>query len=665
MEKNDSGEWPVLTIDRQRRGSLVDQIVAAIAEMVNRRTLPAGTKMPSVRQFAKVNGVSTFTVVESYDRLMHLGLLSSRRGSGFFVARGTEAPAQQACLPASASVVDTLTPDLYSGQSDALPVGAGWLPPEWYGESTILDAVRHAMKIPAGRLRGYGHPLGFPSLRQHLAASLSAELFAVEPEQILLTHGATHAFDLVLRTLTRPGDVVFVEDPGYGNLLALVRHHGCVAVGIPRGAQGLDMDVLAREAQARQPKLMFVNTVLQNPLGTSLSQAQAHRLLALSEQFDFWLVEDDIYRELAARGESSLAAMDGLRRVIRIGSFSKTLSPVLRRRQQQGLPQAGRTPRAPARRRARTGARAPGRRRPRAAGKAARRDVRQRGLAGHAAQRPRHRRAGTARRHPAGAGRILFAASAGIRLVPLQRGLCLRAGPARLPAFDPRRFTMTTTTVNAVRTATAKRRAVNRDKVENAILGEAVRQFAECGYEGTSIATVAERAGLSKQNLMYYFPTKQALYERVLDNVLDDWLARMASLSDPSKEPGDVLRGYVRAKLKFSREQPLASRVYAMEVIGGAKLYADQIRRRVIPLLRADIAVFERWIADGKIAPVNATHLLFAVWAMTQSYADFAAQMTLVLDREQLQPSDFDDAERLITSMVLAAVGLQEKSCPP
>jgi DNA-binding transcriptional MocR family regulator len=75
---------------------------------------------------------------------------------------------------------------------------------------------------------------------------------------------------------------------------------------------------------------MFVNTVLQNPLGTSLSAAQAHRLLALAEQFDFWLVEDDIYRELAPRGEASLAAMDGLRRVIRVGSFSKTLSPVLR-----------------------------------------------------------------------------------------------------------------------------------------------------------------------------------------------------------------------------------------------------------------------------------------------------------------------------------------------
>ena len=204
----------------------------------------------------------------------------------------------------------------------------------------------------------------------------------------------------------------------------------------------------------------------------------------------------------------------------------------------------------------------------------------------------------------------------------------------------------------------SKRREVKRDKVEAAILAEAVRLFAEHGYEGTAIADVAERAGLSKQNLMYYFPTKQALYTRVLDDVLDDWLARMASLADAGGAPDDVLRAYVRAKLQFSREQPLASRVYAIEVIGGAKIYGEQIRRRVVPLLLADIAVFERWIAEGRIAPVNATHLLFAVWAMTQSYADFAAQMQLVLDQPQLGQSDFDEAERLITSMVLAALGL-------
>jgi DNA-binding transcriptional MocR family regulator len=330
MEQNETG-WPVLEIDRARRGSLVDQIVVAITAMVGSRELRIGTKMPSVRRFAKCNAVSTFTVVESYDRLLTLGLLSSRRGSGFFVARSevATAPARLA-LHATPSAIDALTPDLYSGVSDALPVGAGWLPPEWYGETTILDAVRHAMKIPANRLRGYGHPLGFPTLRQHMAATLSDELFQVSDDQIVLTHGATHAFDLILRTLTKPGDTVFVEDPGYSNLMSLIRHHGCIPVGIPRGEHGLDFEVLVQQAAITQPKLMFVNTVLHNPLGTSLSQAQAHRLLGVAEQFDFWLVEDDIYRELAARGDASLAAMDGLRRVIRVGSFSKTLSPVLR-----------------------------------------------------------------------------------------------------------------------------------------------------------------------------------------------------------------------------------------------------------------------------------------------------------------------------------------------
>jgi TetR/AcrR family transcriptional regulator len=203
------------------------------------------------------------------------------------------------------------------------------------------------------------------------------------------------------------------------------------------------------------------------------------------------------------------------------------------------------------------------------------------------------------------------------------------------------------------------KRGQHREEVEGAILREAVRLFAERGFEGTSVADVAERAGLSKQNLMYYFPSKQALYRRVLDDVLDEWLARMASLADPERDPADVLRAYVRAKLRFSREQPLASRVYAMEVIGGAKLYGEQIRDRVVPLLRQDIAVFQRWVADGRIAPVNATHLLFAVWAMTQSYADFSAQMALVLDRPELTEQDFDDAAKLITGMVLAALDIR------
>lgn len=202
----------------------------------------------------------------------------------------------------------------------------------------------------------------------------------------------------------------------------------------------------------------------------------------------------------------------------------------------------------------------------------------------------------------------------------------------------------------------AQRREQNRDKLEAEIAAQAVRVFAECGYEGTSIATIADNAGLSKQNLMYYFPTKQALYQRVLDDVLDEWLDRMENLAHAEQDPREVLRAYVQAKLKFSREHPYASRVYAMEVIAGAQLYGEQIRERVIPLLRKDIEVFEHWIAQGKIAPVNATHLLFAIWAMTQSYADFSAQMALVLGRPVLTEADYNDGEKLITEMVLKAI---------
>jgi len=205
--------------------------------------------------------------------------------------------------------------------------------------------------------------------------------------------------------------------------------------------------------------------------------------------------------------------------------------------------------------------------------------------------------------------------------------------------------------------ASAKlRRVINRDRLEADIAAEAVRVFAESGYEGASVATIAENVGLSKQNLMYYFPTKQALYQRVLDDVLDEWLARMANIAEPDGEPAEVLRAYIKAKLDFSREHPCGSRVYAMEVISGAPLYGEQIRERVVPLVRKDIEVFERWITEGRIASVNATHLLFAIWAMTQSYADFAAQMQLVLGAGQLTGADFADAEETITRLVIASL---------
>jgi TetR/AcrR family transcriptional regulator len=204
-----------------------------------------------------------------------------------------------------------------------------------------------------------------------------------------------------------------------------------------------------------------------------------------------------------------------------------------------------------------------------------------------------------------------------------------------------------------------QRRTINRDNLESEILAQAVRVFAEYGYEGTSIAAIADSVGLSKQNLLYYFPTKRALYKRVLDDVLDEWLERMRLLADDAQTPQQALRSYIAAKLRFSRENPWGSRVYGMEVMTGAKVYATEIRQKIIPLLRKDIEVFEKWIAQRRIAAVDATHLLFTIWAMTQSYADFAVQMTLLLDRKKLTRRDFDAAEKLITDMVLAAIAVK------
>ena len=196
----------------------------------------------------------------------------------------------------------------------------------------------------------------------------------------------------------------------------------------------------------------------------------------------------------------------------------------------------------------------------------------------------------------------------------------------------------------------------SRDALQARIMQAAIEVFAESGYAGSALASIAERAGLSKQNLLYYFPTKQILYEKVLDQVLDQWLERMHILADPEQEPAQLLRSYISAKLRFSREQPQASRVYAMEVISGAPVYAETMRNKILPLLQKDIAVFESWMAAGKIAAVNTTHLLFAIWAMTQSYADFAAQMSLVLGHSPLNEDDFMEAETMIVDMVLSRV---------
>ena len=202
--------------------------------------------------------------------------------------------------------------------------------------------------------------------------------------------------------------------------------------------------------------------------------------------------------------------------------------------------------------------------------------------------------------------------------------------------------------------------SVARERLEHEILRAAKKLFAQRGFGGVSLDHIAREVGASKQNLLYYFPSKEELYRRVLHGVLDVWLSYMDALSQRPDDPERAIRDYIAGKLRFSREHPDDSRVYANEVISGAPLFSEEIADRVIPALQADVAIFNRWAEQGLCRPVDGRHLMILLWASTQVYADWASQIGLVLGKSELGLEDFQAAENLIVDMVLRTVLVQD-----
>ena len=218
------------------------------------------------------------------------------------------------------------------------------------------------------------------------------------------------------------------------------------------------------------------------------------------------------------------------------------------------------------------------------------------------------------------------------------------------------RWLSTATTPVPHATTKSPRARASREQLEQDILDAAKKLFAQRGYGGVSLDHIAKAVGTSKQNLLYYFASKEALYRRVLHGVLDVWLLYMDTLSQREEDPERAVREYIAGKLRFSRERPDDSRVYANEVLSGAPLFAAEIAERVVPSLQADVAMFNRWAAQGLCRPVNGQHLMILLWASTQVYADWASQISLVLGKPALDAQDFADAEAMIVDMVLRTV---------
>ncbi|MES3003819.1 MAG: PLP-dependent aminotransferase family protein [Pseudomonadota bacterium] len=321
----------MIELDRTSAVGLADQIAAALMGLIERGELLGGARLPSVRQMAKRLSVSPFTVIAAYDKLVAKNSLVARHGSGYYVAARNqlmELSEIESTQGNPSEAVGFTLQSLDAGHT-AIKAGSGFLPQQWLAEvvpPALVSRVaraQFALTLPAPAQ-------GLTGLRRQLAERLQGWGVAAVAGQVVTTLGASHAFDLIVRSVLQPGDTVAVEDPGYLVLLSQLKSHGLRLVAIPRLADGPDLDALEEAARLHKPKLFFTQTLLHNPTGTSTSAARCHKLLLMAERLDFRIVEDDALGDLAADGVTRLAALDELRRVFYVGSFTKLLSPALR-----------------------------------------------------------------------------------------------------------------------------------------------------------------------------------------------------------------------------------------------------------------------------------------------------------------------------------------------
>ncbi len=312
------------------RTSRTDVIVAQYLGLMDQGRLQPGQRVASIRKAAADHQVSKNTMAGVYDRLVALARLEARVGSGYVVSAAVR-PASPAPRPHVAEAIDlvSLLREQLDQRYEVRP-GDGRPPASWM-EGSELSVQFNAMRPHGvGVEHGYGSSWGYLPLRERICLSLAERSVRCAPDQVLLTHGANHAMDLIMRDMLEPGDAVLVDDPGYYPLHGKLRLAKARVVGVRRTPDGPDLEDLAAKAAALRPKLFFTQSLAHNPTGGSLSLPTAHGLLQLAERHDFHVVEDDPFADILPAASPRLAALDQLRRVLYVGTFSKTLSASLR-----------------------------------------------------------------------------------------------------------------------------------------------------------------------------------------------------------------------------------------------------------------------------------------------------------------------------------------------
>ncbi len=187
------------------------------------------------------------------------------------------------------------------------------------------------------------------------------------------------------------------------------------------------------------------------------------------------------------------------------------------------------------------------------------------------------------------------------------------------------------------------------------ILDAALDVFSIYGFRGTTIDQIAEKAGMSKPNLLYYFKRKQDIYASVLEETLEEWLRPLHELNAKG-DPVEELRRYISLKLEMSAKRPEASRLFANEILHGAPTIQNFLKTSLKALVDEKAAVIRDWIKDGKLAPIDPHHLIFMIWATTQHYSDFDVQVRAILGGQVDGRGFREQTAQAVLSLILNGV---------
>jgi len=305
----------------------IDFVINSIVMQFRAGTLRPGQRLPSIRDEAQRLGIGKNTVVEAYLRLVSQGVLQAKPGSGYYVARTPPAIAREIDAPL-AGATDRIS--LLAEQLDRrLPIrpGDGRPPTEWLDTSELRRYLSYQRFQDAD---SYNSSWGHAPLRERLCGALAERGISCRDTQLLMTHGANHAMDLVIRRYVRPGDNVLVDDPGYYPLLAKLTLAGANAIGVLRRHDGPDAEDLDAKARSSGARLFFTQSLAHNPTGGSITIGAAYAVLKIATAQNLLVVEDDPFADILPYTAPRLAALDQLERVIYIGTFSKTLAASFR-----------------------------------------------------------------------------------------------------------------------------------------------------------------------------------------------------------------------------------------------------------------------------------------------------------------------------------------------